>query len=175
MRPEVAPLHWRQGIWQPRAGSLTAAEESFQKAKELAPRDPSGELGLARVALQRGERGLLPCRRGARIRSRVARSGAARSKQEGRGSARSDRHPARSQALLQPPGRRLALRKSATRCGCVEHTQTVVAWSRRCETVLRTLCRSVATRQHESDADQSARLDSPVVSKNSAEPESGQF
>jgi tetratricopeptide (TPR) repeat protein len=50
--PSFAPLHWRRGLWLLSQVRHQEAEASFRRATEIAPTDPSGWLGLARVLLQ---------------------------------------------------------------------------------------------------------------------------
>ncbi len=50
-----APAHWRRGLWLLDAGDLAGAQTAFERATAIAPDDPGGLLGLARVSLARGE------------------------------------------------------------------------------------------------------------------------
>lgn len=53
--PSHAPSWWRRGTWLLDLGRRDEAEPDFRRAAELAPADDAGWLGLARVALERGE------------------------------------------------------------------------------------------------------------------------
>jgi len=48
------PVHWRRGLWYLDRSRIEEAEAAFRAAVELAPDDPNGWIGLARVALQTG-------------------------------------------------------------------------------------------------------------------------
>jgi tetratricopeptide (TPR) repeat protein len=48
-------VQWRMGFWLLELGRLDEAEAAFDHAVQLAPLDPIGRIGLARVASQRGE------------------------------------------------------------------------------------------------------------------------
>ena len=50
-----APAHWRLGEWLLDAGRVGEAEAAFERAVRLAPEDPAGWYGLARVALQHND------------------------------------------------------------------------------------------------------------------------
>ncbi|MFT5689726.1 MAG: tetratricopeptide (TPR) repeat protein [Planctomycetota bacterium] len=49
--PGYAPTRWRMGLTLLDLGQLEGAKTAFEEALRLAPRDPSGQVGLARVAL----------------------------------------------------------------------------------------------------------------------------
>lgn len=55
IRPEMAALYWRKGIWLLDAGRLDGAEQAFRTASDLVPGASAAIVGLARVALQRGD------------------------------------------------------------------------------------------------------------------------
>jgi Flp pilus assembly protein TadD len=50
-----APAWWRLGGWLLDADEVDTAQEAFAKAASLAPGDPEGVVGLARVDLRRGD------------------------------------------------------------------------------------------------------------------------
>ncbi|MFN2444428.1 MAG: tetratricopeptide repeat protein, partial [Vicinamibacterales bacterium] len=49
------PAHWRRGLWLLDAADLAGAQIAFERARSLGPDDPGGSLGLARLALARGD------------------------------------------------------------------------------------------------------------------------
>lgn len=55
LAPEYEPVHWRRGVVCLDLARLDEAQAHFERARELAPGSVSGPVGLARVALQRGE------------------------------------------------------------------------------------------------------------------------
>lgn len=55
LRDDYAPAHWRRGTWLEGLGRLQGAAEAFREATELEPDGAAGWLGLARIALQRGD------------------------------------------------------------------------------------------------------------------------
>ena len=50
-----APAFWRLGLWLLDQNQIDAAQEAFQRATEIDASDRGGWIGLARVALQRGD------------------------------------------------------------------------------------------------------------------------
>ena len=55
LSPGYAPAHWRLGLWLLDADDTEGAAAAFARASALNPADPAGEVGLARVYLQRRE------------------------------------------------------------------------------------------------------------------------
>ena len=55
LAPDHPPLHWRRGFLLLELHRLAEAEQAFRSALEADPADPTGVLGLARVALQRDD------------------------------------------------------------------------------------------------------------------------
>ena len=49
-----APAHWRLGSWLVDRGDTAGAAQAFRRASELAPDEPTGPVGLARVSLLDG-------------------------------------------------------------------------------------------------------------------------
>jgi len=54
LEPGYHPAHWRLGDWRLDAGDAEGAEVAFRESTRLAPEDPAGWAGLARVELRRG-------------------------------------------------------------------------------------------------------------------------
>lgn len=57
LTPDYAPSRWRRGLVLLDRGDLTGAEAAFRVARNLAPGDPGGAIGLARVQLAQGQPG----------------------------------------------------------------------------------------------------------------------
>jgi len=55
MNPAYGPAQWRIGLIHLDAGRLVEAEAAFTRADAIDARDPGGRVGLARVAIQRGD------------------------------------------------------------------------------------------------------------------------
>jgi tetratricopeptide (TPR) repeat protein len=55
LAPNYGPARWRAGQVHLDRGDLDAAASAFQQAAAVDARDPAGRIGLARIALQRGE------------------------------------------------------------------------------------------------------------------------
>ncbi len=53
--PAYLPAYWNLGLWWLQAGHDDRAETAFAAAAERVPDHPAGPLGLARVALERGD------------------------------------------------------------------------------------------------------------------------
>lgn len=53
--PDYAPAHWRRGRWLLDLGRFDEAEAAFERSARLEPDEPAARVGLARVALQRGD------------------------------------------------------------------------------------------------------------------------
>ena len=53
--PRYAPAFWRLGLWLLDQNQIDAAQQAFQRATEINASDRGGWIGLARVALQRGD------------------------------------------------------------------------------------------------------------------------
>jgi tetratricopeptide (TPR) repeat protein len=51
LAPAYAPARWRQGLWLLDRGDSDSAETSMREAIRIAPDDPAGQIGLARVQL----------------------------------------------------------------------------------------------------------------------------
>lgn len=56
LAPTYAPAWLRLGDWQLKNGRIDAAQGSYARRLALLPKDPYARLGLARVALQKGDR-----------------------------------------------------------------------------------------------------------------------
>ncbi len=52
---KYAPIQWRLGLWLFDAGRIDEAYSAFVRATEIAPDEPAGWYGLARIALARNE------------------------------------------------------------------------------------------------------------------------
>ncbi len=55
LSPDYVPARWRRGQLLLDRGDLAGAEAAFRVAANLAPRDPAGAVGLARVHLAQGQ------------------------------------------------------------------------------------------------------------------------
>ena len=55
LAPGYSPALWRKGRWLAELGREGEAEEAFQRSIEVDPNDPGGQVGLARMLIQRGE------------------------------------------------------------------------------------------------------------------------
>ena len=55
LAPGYSPALWRKGRWLAELGREREAEEAFQRSVEVDPDDPGGQVGLARMLIQRGE------------------------------------------------------------------------------------------------------------------------
>lgn len=53
--PDYAPAHWRRGRWLLDLGRFDEAAAAFERCVRLEPDEPAARVGLARVALQRGD------------------------------------------------------------------------------------------------------------------------
>ena len=52
---DYTPIHWRRGQWLLERGRVDEAEGAFQAALDIASADLSARVGMARVAVERGE------------------------------------------------------------------------------------------------------------------------